>query len=109
MRMGSPAAEASSKAFAAAGDNLGLLVRYQTIAWVSATTAGIRSHPWGNSSNFPAGPRPWRRRSDRYSDLPIGRARSGGAAAAALPPREPAARGPGVPASFLQEAPRPHP
>src|ERR1017187_3203462 len=108
MRMESPAAEASSKALAAAGDNLGLLVRYQTIACVSATTAGIRSHPWGNSSNFPAGPRRSPRRSDRYSDLPIGRARSGGASAAASPRREGAVRDPGVPAACLQEAPGPH-
>src|ERR1035441_10338707 len=108
MRMESPAAEASSKALAAAGDNLGLLVRYQTIAWVSATTDAIRSHPWGNSSNFPCGLRRSPRRSDRYSDRPIGRARSGGASAAASPRREGAARDPGVPAACLQEAPGPH-
>src|ERR1035438_3162100 len=108
MRMESPAAEASSKALAAAGDNLGLLVRYQTIAWVSATTDAIRSHPWGNSSNFPCGLRRSPRRSDRHSDRPIGRARSGGASAAASPRREGAARDPGVPAACLQEAPGPH-
>jgi len=54
-RMESPAADALSKAFAAAEDSLGLLVRYQTAACVSATTVAIRSHSGENSPPFPPG------------------------------------------------------
>src|SRR5437660_5924731 len=108
MRMASPADDASSKAFAAAEDNLGLLERYQTAACVSATTTAIRSHSWGNSSTFPAGHRRSPRRSNRYSNRPRDRARSCGASAAALLRREGASRDPRPPAACLREALGPH-
>ena len=101
--MESPAAEASSKAFAAAEDNLGLFVRYQTAACVSATTTAIRSRSWENCSTFLGGHRRSPRRSSRYSNWPKGRVRSSGASAAGLPRCEGASRDPRLPAAGVRK------
>jgi len=102
------AADAPSNALAAAGDSFASLARYQIAEWVSATTAGIKSHPWGNSSTFPFGPRRCPRRSNRYSGQPKGHVRSSGASAVAMIRREGASHDPRPPAACLLEAPGRH-